>query len=114
MSPGDVNKFAKARSGREKVHSETLSEILGKKVTKKESGNFQEMILEQLKAGKPCMVRSRYYTSSHYFCILAISEDGQSVYVSDVGGFYANSDRNGWQPLSFLKRVDWEVFIIED
>ena len=114
MSPGDVNKFAKSKSGRETVHSETLSEILGKKVTKKESGNFQEMILEQLKAGKPCMVRSRYYTRSHYFCILAISEDGQSVYVSDVGGFYANSDRNGWQPLSFLKRVDWEVFIIED
>lgn len=113
MSPGDVNAFCKT-SGNGSNHALNLSAILGKSVTNHNEGDFKQMIIDQLSAGKPCMVRSSYYSYSHYFCILAISEDGQQVYVSDVGGNYVGQDRNGWQPISFLDRVNLQVFTIDD
>ena len=52
------------------------------------------------------MVHTTYYSSGHFLCVLAISDDGSQVYVSDVGGYYEGRNRNGWQPISFLGRFD--------
>lgn len=114
MTPGDVNEYAKSNPPYESCHGVTLSNLLGKNVTYHSSGNFKQMIIDQLKAGKPCLVRTSAYSSSHYICILAISDDGTQVYVSDVGGIYPTSDRNGWQPLSFLDRINMEIYTIDD
>lgn len=114
VTPGDVNDFAKSNPPYESCHGITLSNLLGKNVTYHNSGNFKEMIIEQLKAGKPCLVRTSAYSSSHYICILAISDDGTQVYVSDVGGDYPGRNRNGWQPLDFLDRINMEIYTIDD
>lgn len=112
MTPKEVNDYAKSTST-PTCHDLTLGALLGKHVTHHASGNLSEVIIQQLNSGKPCMVRSSAYSSSHYFCILAISEDGTQVYVSDVGGEYPGQDRDGWQPISFLSRIS-EVFSIDD
>lgn len=111
-TPKEVNDYAKSTST-PTCHDRTLGALLGKHVTHHMSGNFSEIIIQQLNSGKPCMVRSRAYSSSHYFCILAISEDGTQIYVSDVGGDYPGQGRDGWQPISFLSRI-CEVFAIDD
>lgn len=113
MTPGDVNEYAKSTTT-PTCHDITLQSLLGKKVSHHMSGNFPLIIQEQLKSGKPCMVRSSFYSSSHYFCILAISEDGTQVYVSDVGGEYVGQGRDGWQPVSFLSRINLEVFTVDE
>lgn len=114
MTPGEVNNYAKSNSPYESCHGVTLSNLLGKNVTYHNSGDFKKMIIEQLNAGKPCLVRTSAYSSSHYICILAISDDGTQVYVSDVGGNYPGQGRNGWQPLSFLDRINMEIYTIDD
>ncbi len=112
MTPKEVNDYAKSTST-PTCHDITLGTLLGKHVTNHTSGNITELILQQLNSGKPCMVWSNSYSSSHYFCILAISEDGTQVYVSDVGGDYEGQGRDGWQPVSILNRAK-NVFTIDE
>lgn len=113
MDPGDVNEYAKG-TATPTCHNITLSSLLGKDVQMYTSGDFKQIMLGELKSGRPVMVRTNYYSSSHYFCILAISEDGNQVYVSDVGGDYPGQDRNGWQPVSFLDRINMELYTVSE
>ena len=113
MNPGEVNAYAKTTSS-PTAHQNTLSSLIGKKTSIHSAGDLSQIIIEQLKAGRPCIARTRYYTYSHYIGILAISEDGNQVYVSDTGGEYPGRGRDGWQPISFLQRIDWEVITIDE
>lgn len=113
MNPGEVNAYAKTTSS-PTAHQNTLSSLIGKETSIHSAGDLSQIIIEQLKAGRPCIARTRYYSFSHYIGILAISEDGNQVYVSDTGGEYPGRGRDGWQPISFLQRIDWEVITIDE
>lgn len=113
MGPGEVNAYAKTTST-PTCHNITISGILGKQTSSHTSGDFSQIIIDQLNSGRPCMARTSYYSASHYIDFLAISDDGNEVYVSDPGGDYPGSDRNGWQPISFLQRVNMEVITIDE
>lgn len=71
-------------------------------------------VIQQLKQGYPVMVKvvpghPTFSTSStHYFTILSISEDGNSVYVSDPGSH--SITRNGWLPTSILNSNSFELY----
>lgn len=87
----------------------------GKSCQWQNGGNLEETILNQLKAGKPCMVHTYVnHPAGHFLTVLAYNEDTNEVYVSDVGGWYDNdSSRNGWQPVSKLSEYD-QCMIIGD
>ena len=70
-------------------------------------------VINQLREGKPVIVHvpansGKYSTSAeHFFVLLSISEDGQQFYVSDPGGNYVSSGRNGWNSINVvLEYVD--------
>ena len=113
MNPGEVNAYAKT-TGSPTCHNETLASLIGKKTSYHESGDLAQIIIEQLQSGRPCIARTSYYSDSHYVCILAISEDGNQVYVSDTGAEYTGRDRDGWQPISFLQRINRSVLTIDE
>lgn len=55
-------------------------------------------VVSQLRAGHPTII---HLSRGHFLVILSISEDGNSIYVSDPGN--NNPNRNGWQPVSYLE-----------
>lgn len=58
--------------------------------------NIKEGIISQLKQGYPVMI----HVAGHFLTILSISDDGNSIYVSDP--WCSNSTRNGWLPISVI------------
>ena len=104
VTPGDVAALVNSGQYGYEQLEQILNHYIGKSCNWQYS-NINENIINQLKAGKPVMVHTKYY-GGHFFCILAISDDGSQVYVSDVGGYYVGEDRNGWKSLSFLNRFD--------
>ena len=110
MDPGDVIDYYN-QNGYGYNHADALGSILGKHCYWQES-NVADTIISQLQAGVPCMVESRYYSSNHCLCILAIN-DNNEVYLSDVGGNYYGSDRNGWQPIENVINRFYGVMVIE-
>ena len=105
VTPGDVAALVNGGQYSYGQLEQILSQYIGKSCNWQYS-NINENIINQLKAGKPTMVHTTYYSSGHFLCVLAISDDGSQVYVSDVGGYYEGRNRNGWQPISFLGRFD--------
>lgn len=105
VTPGDVAALVNGGQYSYGQLEQILSHYIGKSCNWQYS-NINENIINQLKAGKPTMVHTTYYSSGHFLCVLAISDDGSQVYVSDVGGYYEGRNRNGWQPISFLGRFD--------
>lgn len=91
-------------------HAGGLSAIIGKNCEWTYS-NAPQAIINQLKSGKPCMVH-RSYPSGHFLTVLAISEDGTKVYVSDVGGLNGRY-KTGWLDISYLNNFD-RCMIIND
>lgn len=110
--PGEMSTYIKEKYGSSYSLVKTLSDILGVD-TSYVTSNVKQGILNQLREGNACLVHvpansiGPWTTASgHYFVILAISEDGTQVYVSDVGGYYTGKGRNGWVSTSKLGIID--------
>ena len=88
---------------------------IGKSCEWQTNGDIQHAIINQLKAGKPCMVHTTVnYPRGHFLTVLAYNEETQEVYVSNVGGWYDDDPtRNGWQPVEKLSEYD-ECMLIGD
>ncbi|CDA31005.1 beta-N-acetylhexosaminidase [Clostridium sp. CAG:492] len=88
---------------------------IGKSCEWQTTGDIQHAIINQLKAGKPCMVHTTVnYPDGHFLTVLAYNEETQEVYVSNVGGWYDDDPtRNGWQPVEKLSEYD-ECMLIGD
>lgn len=101
VTPGDVANLVNSGQFTYGEHEAILSYYI-KRNCHYEYTNVQQNIVNQLKSGKPCMVETGAYSTMHFLTVLAISEDGQQVYISDVGS--SSTARNGWKPISFLDR----------
>lgn len=73
----------------------------------------KDEVLNELKRGNPVIVRVEgnggfFTTSGHFFTILSISEDGNSIYVSDPAS--RRDSRNGWMKTSILNASGYVRF----
>lgn len=113
VDPIAVNNYEKEK--KTTVHSQVISYYTGTKCTWINS-DLKNGIVSQLRKGYPVMVevKKNYGTfhteTQHYFTILSISEDGNSIYVSDPAS-RRDGVRTGWLKTSVLDEPGFHRYL---
>ena len=94
-------------------HAGILTKLTGHRWTRYRSFNKTDVV-NSLKSGNPVIARVEGYggffsSSGHFFAILSISEDGNSIYVSDPAS--RKNSRNGWMKTSILDASGYVGYI---